>query len=429
MSTLWMDLEPAADPLAGEDDGVLLRRFAERRDREAIGTLFRRHADAVYRMAWRSARNAADAEDIVQTAFMQVLRKPEQYRGDSSVRAWIMGIVVNVARMKCRGESRRRGREDRAAEEATGASPEPASAANPASLDNRELQRALLQAVEGLPERYRLPVWLHYLEGFVFKDVAEVLRVPEKTVRSQIRRALIRLRRSPAVAPYSLGVLGVAAALASVPVQAAPPSLTASLSALIATALPSAAGAALLDRLTSALTAAAQILKGTVATKCSVGVGTAAAVAGGVFWLMSHGPMGGAPDARADEVGRAVANDKTPTAPGFVAIRTDSARDPGSDAVLVYLPDFPDADGGCGGGGSASATGGLRRDPEAGLRPATRLPMRDRQAIRQGGRQDRCPLEYRRMYEQYLRNISDEAVSDLHAEADVRSYGRIALKR
>ncbi len=423
MSMLLMETEPTAG--LESDDASLLRQFVELRDREAIGALFRRHADALYRVAWRYTGNAADAEDVVQTAFIQVLRKPEQYRGESSVRAWIMGIVVNVTRMKCRGESRRRDREDRAVEGQTGAAPVPVPSADPASLDNREMQRAILRAMEGLPERYRLPVWLHFLEGFVFKDVAEVLKIPEKTVRSQIRRALIRLRRAPSVAPYSLGVLGLAAALASVPVQAAPLAFKASIPALISAAIPAATGAALLERLFSGLTVAAQLVKGAVATKFSIGFGTAAVVAGSFFWLMSQGPMGGAPPVQAAS-GWADGTASADPDPALRLSRPLPGRFPDSAQVIVFLPDRP-ADGGADGAGCAGAEDdGILPGVRRGDRPGGCLPARERDAVRQG-RLDRCPVEYRRMYEQYLRNISDEAVAATPGEAD--APGLITFKK
>jgi RNA polymerase sigma-70 factor (ECF subfamily) len=410
MSMLLAESEPAASPATGEDDAVLLRRFVERRDREAIGALFQRHADALYRVAWRYTGNAADAEDVVQSAFIQVLRKPEQYRGESSVRAWIMGIVVNVTRMKCRGESRRRDREERVSAAAPAGSGDASPAVDPGTLDSRELQSALLRAVETLPERYRLPVWLHYLEGFVFKDVATVLNMPEKTVRSQIRRALIRLRRAPAVAPYSLGILGLAAALSSVPAQAAPLALKACIPALISAALPAAAGSVLLERVVSLLTTAAQLVKGGVTTKLSLGFGTAAVVAGGVFWLVGQGPIDGAARARAAAV--VMARDDSPRvpAPAVGLLKASGpAVEAGPRASIVYLED--DLESGSGDGdGSPAGLDGDRRDREAGSLPGAALPARERGAVRQA-RADRCPLEYRGMYEQYLRNISDEAAA------------------
>jgi RNA polymerase sigma-70 factor (ECF subfamily) len=415
MSMLLAETEPTARPAAGEDDAVLLRQFVERRDREAIGALFQRHADALYRVAWRYTGNAADAEDVVQSAFIQVLRKPEQYRGESSVRAWIMGIVVNVTRMKCRGESRRRDREERVmAADPAGANASPDAA--PGTLDNRELQSALLRAVETLPERYRMPVWLHYLEGFVFKDVATALNMPEKTVRSQIRRALIRLRRAPAVAPYSLGILGLAAALASVPAQAAPLALKASIPALISAVLPAAAGALLAERIASVLTAAAQLVKGGVATKLSLAAGTAAMIAGGVIWWAGQGPVDGA--ARAPSSVPVATRDEAPRgAPPAVGIIKSAgpAVTAGPRASIVYLADEASDDGPGSAGDTPAGDVGERRGPESGGRAGGVLPARERGAVRQA-RAERCPVEYRGMFEQYLRNISDEASAGVKDE-------------
>ena len=84
------------------DDAALLRAYSERGDRQAMNALFARHADSAYRVALRCSRNAADAEDAVQTAFIEVLRHAAQYRGESAVRAWIFGFVVNATRHKAR---------------------------------------------------------------------------------------------------------------------------------------------------------------------------------------------------------------------------------------------------------------------------------------------------------------------------------------
>jgi len=96
------------------DDASLLRAFTERRDRQAMSVLFARHADSAYRVALRCCRNAADAEDAVQTAFIEVLRHSAKYWGESAVSAWIFGFVVNATRHKAREEGRRAAREERA---------------------------------------------------------------------------------------------------------------------------------------------------------------------------------------------------------------------------------------------------------------------------------------------------------------------------
>src|SRR5437763_9992572 len=128
------------------DDAALLRAFSERGDRQAMNVLFARHADAAFRVALRCCRNAADAEDAVQTAFIEVLRHAAKYRGESAVRAWIFGFIVNACRHKAREEGRRAVREERA------------SVPGEITPDDRAMQDAVRHAVHDLPEHYRLPV-------------------------------------------------------------------------------------------------------------------------------------------------------------------------------------------------------------------------------------------------------------------------------
>src|SRR6185295_11791591 len=100
---------------SGDEDLALLRGFAERGDRAALGALFSRHADVAYRFALRLCRRPADAEDILQTAFLDVFRHASTFRGNSSVQTWILGFVLNASRNKIREDSRRKARQERAA--------------------------------------------------------------------------------------------------------------------------------------------------------------------------------------------------------------------------------------------------------------------------------------------------------------------------
>src|SRR6516165_10192795 len=102
---------------SGDEDLALLRGFVERGDRAALGALFSRHADTAYRFALRLCRNPADAEDVLQGAFLEVFRRASGFRGGSSVRTWILGFVLNQSRNKAREEARRKARQERAAAE------------------------------------------------------------------------------------------------------------------------------------------------------------------------------------------------------------------------------------------------------------------------------------------------------------------------
>ncbi len=233
----------AADP----EEAVLVRRFVEQGDRPAMGALFARHADAAYRTALRLCRNSADAEDAVQAAFIEVLRQAAKYRGESAVKTWVLGFVVNACRHKAREEARRDAREERAAR------------GEAALAGERELQEAVRSAVRELPDHYRAPVWLHYCEGLTSGEVAQALGEPENTVRSQLSRGVDELRASLATAGLCLSVAALGAALAASAAETAPATLTASLGALAASAAPAAARVGVLAKVAAGAVATAAV--------------------------------------------------------------------------------------------------------------------------------------------------------------------------
>lgn len=230
------------------DDAALLRAFSERGDRQAMNVLLARHADAAFRVALRACRNAADAEDAVQTAFIEVLRHSAKYRGESAVRAWIFGFVINSCRHKAREEGRRAAREERA------------SVSGEIAQDDRAVRDAVREAVQDLPEHYRMPVWLHYCEGLTSPEVADALSLSENTVRSQLSRGVEELRTCLATYGLSLTSVALVGALATSAIESAPATLTASLTGLAAHGSPAALKAGLLAKVTAGTMAMAAVL-------------------------------------------------------------------------------------------------------------------------------------------------------------------------
>jgi RNA polymerase sigma factor (sigma-70 family) len=212
---------PATD--VTDSDQSLLQRYFVDGDRDAMERLFNRHAGMAYRIALREVRNAADAEEVVQTAFFNILTKGD-HQG-ANVRGWIMRIVVNACRNRATENTRRREREGRAS---TG------HAEEPADTEKAELVSAALRQINGLPERYRLPVSLHFLEGLSFKEISYALSLPEDTVSKQARRGIEQLRQSLAAAGFASVV--VPELLSAAPLVNAPAALTASFKTVIASA-------------------------------------------------------------------------------------------------------------------------------------------------------------------------------------------------
>ena len=75
-----------------------LALFVERQDRAAMGRLFQRYGDAAFGLACRTLMQVADAENALQTAYLKIIQNADAYRGEGTVRAWIMGFVVNACR-------------------------------------------------------------------------------------------------------------------------------------------------------------------------------------------------------------------------------------------------------------------------------------------------------------------------------------------
>jgi DNA-directed RNA polymerase specialized sigma24 family protein len=95
------------------EDLLVLQHFMSSGNSDVLDGLFVRHRDSAYRLAFAITHNAADAEDAVQTAFLQIVTRSCRFdeRRGNSVRGWIMGIVIHAGQHKAREEFRRRQRE------------------------------------------------------------------------------------------------------------------------------------------------------------------------------------------------------------------------------------------------------------------------------------------------------------------------------
>jgi RNA polymerase sigma-70 factor (ECF subfamily) len=197
-----------ADPEAGPEslaDRVLLDRFVLAGDRGAMDEVLGRHWPTAIRVARRYTGNDADAEDCVQEALLRVCRVAGQFGGRGSVRAWLLQAVVNACRMRFREEDARQRRQRGGGEteilRRQRTEPDP---------EHEELRDQVRAAVADLPERYRLPLWLRYVEDLSLQEVAQALHRPEATVRSQIHRGLKQVgdRLGRAGLALSLPLLG-----------------------------------------------------------------------------------------------------------------------------------------------------------------------------------------------------------------------------
>ena len=138
----------------------------------------RRMTPEMYRVAVAILWNDADATDAMQDAILRAWEKRDRLRDEDKLPAWLMRILVN----RCRTMLRRRKFRALPLDEAI-------NAPSPAPPDV-----GLWEALKALPEKYRLPIVLHHVEGYDLQQVAAMLQLPVQTVRGRLFYARKKLR-------------------------------------------------------------------------------------------------------------------------------------------------------------------------------------------------------------------------------------------
>lgn len=173
----------ATDPLAGFDEEALP------------------HLDAVYRFALRLSGAPDQAEDLVQETFLRAYRSWDQYTRGTAAKSWLFTICRNVF---LRSQERTK-RHDEIVEENVDRSGSTANPVNPVwvaaigadpegDFFDSIVDGKIVDAIEALPEEYRMAVVLSDVEGLPYAEVAELLDVPVGTVKSRLFRGRRRLQ-------------------------------------------------------------------------------------------------------------------------------------------------------------------------------------------------------------------------------------------
>lgn len=192
---------PAQSP--EEDDRALLERI-KGGEAPAFEALMRRYNRRLYRVARAMLRDAAEAEDAVQEAYLCAFRAAGSFRGDSAVATWLTRIVSN----ECLSRLRKSGRREVIARivpsglpegggDAT--APEPVSSKDSgpdAELMRSELRDLLERKIDELPQDFRTVFMLRCVEELSVGETALSLGLPEATVRSRTFRARGLLREA-----------------------------------------------------------------------------------------------------------------------------------------------------------------------------------------------------------------------------------------
>lgn len=176
------------------DDPLI--RGCRMNDRKAQLELYKKYYKAMYNTAYRITREPAGAEDAMQEAFLEAFRRIDTYRGDASFGAWLKRIVVNKSIDHARQNSRLNfvDIEDHEIPEIL--------QEDPVEMLSYKME-AIRQAIENLPDRYRVILSLYLLEGYDHEEISMILDLSYNATRTKYSRAkqklVSALRKNPNV--------------------------------------------------------------------------------------------------------------------------------------------------------------------------------------------------------------------------------------
>ena len=157
-------------------------------DRKAQLQLYKLYYKAMYNTAYRIVRNSAEAEDIIQEAFLSAFRKIDEYQGAASFGSWLRQIVVNRALDVLRSK-----KEFVPVEDIHLADEDAGQEENYLEIINYRIDR-IRKGIERLSDDDRIIISLFLLEGYDHEEIAQVLDISYNASRTRYSRARQRLR-------------------------------------------------------------------------------------------------------------------------------------------------------------------------------------------------------------------------------------------
>ena len=152
-----------------------------RQETSAQRILFDKYSAKLLGVCYRYASSQADAEDILQEAFVKIFNKLDNFRGESSLETWMTRIVINTSISHLRLNKKHHNESDLDVIE------------NNYTFSNEQFNqidaKILMNAIQELPDNYRVVLNMFAIEGYSHKEIAEELGIPEVTSRSHFFRA------------------------------------------------------------------------------------------------------------------------------------------------------------------------------------------------------------------------------------------------
>jgi RNA polymerase sigma-70 factor, ECF subfamily len=203
------ELEQRVIAVADADAALVVR--CRSNDAAAFDEIVARYKDKVYNYICRMIGPGVDAEDLAQETFVRAYSSINSFQGRATLNTWLLRIATNLCIDYSRRRRTARGRGMACQNEVAGEGGEaardiPDTRYEPqAAVLNEELGEQLSRAVRQLPEKARMVVLLHDVEGLPYEDISRIVQCPLGTVKSRLFNARMALREK--LAPYLEGSL------------------------------------------------------------------------------------------------------------------------------------------------------------------------------------------------------------------------------
>lgn len=179
---------------------MALVRRALAREPDAFRAIIKTHNQRLYRIARGVMRNDAEAEDIVQEAYMRAFASLDAFRGDASLSTWLSRIVINEALGRLRRRKRLVAMVENPQAEIIRFPLNPVGLSPGDDPERTMAQRQILglveRATDSLPDVYRTVFVARVIEGLSIEETAELLSVRPETVKTRLHRARILVRKA-----------------------------------------------------------------------------------------------------------------------------------------------------------------------------------------------------------------------------------------
>ena len=193
---------PPSEPISEIPDKELMLLYAQG-CHQAFEVLLGRHERGVYNFIYRSTHHAETAQDLTQEVFLRVIKSAPKYKSSARFTTWLYTIARNICIDRARRQSRRHevslnrnvsGEDDDGSRTFLDNLQDEDAEAGNVSLVREQFRNRLKSALDTLPEEQREVFLLREVSGLKFREIADIIGVPENTIKSRMRYALEALR-------------------------------------------------------------------------------------------------------------------------------------------------------------------------------------------------------------------------------------------